>query len=154
VRRALDRGYRRFGKIRCVKARAQWRASDEPTEVGPASIDALWAEVEEQITDPVALVVTAADAAIHAVVGDAHGTVLLYFPPNYRNTATGSLLSVGDRAAAERDEWEPPVTAYYFGHHTELPKWSLIPHADGRRALALFCESPDLPPRGIDWEHD
>jgi hypothetical protein len=153
-RRSARPGLCRFGKIRCVKARAQWRASDEPTEVGPESIDALWAEIEEQITDPVALIVNAADAAIHAVVGDARGTVLLYFPPNYRESATGSLLSVGDRTAAERDEWEPLVTAYYFGHHTELPNWSLIPHAEGRRALALFCESPDLPPRGIDWEQD
>jgi len=78
--------------------------------------------------------------------------VLVDYPRDYEKTATGSLHSLGDGASGARDEREPPVTAYFFGHHTEFSRGFVVPHEDGRRALAEFVERPHKPPAAIRWE--
>jgi immunity protein Imm1 of predicted polymorphic toxin system len=47
---------------------------------------------------------------------------------------------------------EPVLTAYVaLSHHTEFPRRSVIPWADGIRALHEFVESGELP-AAIEWE--
>jgi len=135
-------------------ATARW-LDDGPTQaLDSAGVASIWGEVEAQTTRPVILVVEAGEASVAAVVGDPDGTVLTYFPADYAATGTGSLHSVGDPAAAAADHWEPPVTAYQFGHHTEFPRWSVVPRSEGIRALEQFCERPEVPPSVIAWEPD
>jgi hypothetical protein len=137
-----------------VTAIATW-AEDEPARsVDADEVDRLWADIESKAVDPVIVVLDAAGAQISAAVGDAIGTVLGYYPVGYEEAGTGSLHSVGDRGRADRDEWEPPLTAYYFGHHSEFPRWSVVPVDAGRRALAEFCQRPQEPPVSIDWAPD
>lgn len=137
-----------------VMATMKW-SDDEPSrQVNAADVEQLWAEVEAQVSRPVVLLIEDGDAEIGAVVGAADGTVLTYRPAGYAATGTGSLLSVADPAAADADRWEPPVTAFYFGHHTEFPRWSLVPRSSGVQALAQFCRRPDVPPSAIVWESD
>jgi hypothetical protein len=93
-------------------------------------------------------------AEITIVVGDPTGTTLVYFPADYAETQVGSLLSVADREAANADRWQPPLVADYFGHYTEFPRWSVIPHSLGQQALHEFYENPSEPPRSIAWESD
>ena len=132
----------------------QWQAEEPPRPVAPEQIDSVWAEIESQSVAAVVVVVAAGGAQLHAVVGEPRGTVLVYFPPDYEATGTGSLHSVGDRAAAERDEWEPPVSASYLGHHSEFPKWMVVSRAAGKMAMTRFCESPHVPPPEIEWQAD
>jgi Immunity protein Imm1 len=86
------------------------------------------------------------------VAGDSTGTVVLYYPPGYEGV--GSLHSVGDAEAAAKNRWEPPLTAFYFGHHTEFPRWSVVTHDLGARAAREFCERPGEPPTAVMWEAD
>jgi hypothetical protein len=137
-----------------VTATATW-AEDQPSRATSSDeVAQLWADIEGHASQPTVLTINAAGATISAVIGDPTGTVLVYFPPGYDRTGTGSLHSVGDPIGAEREKWEPPFTAYYFGHHNEFPRWAVVPHEDGRRALAQFCERPDHPPQVITWEPD
>jgi hypothetical protein len=122
--------------------------------VEAAGIGVLWAQIAAEVEQPVVLVVEAAGAECSAVVGDATGSVLSYLPQGYGETGSGSLHSVGDHARAARDQWEPPLTAYYFGHHSEFPRWSVVSRSDAIRALAEFCERPGEPPAAIAWELD
>jgi Immunity protein Imm1 len=46
------------------------------------------------------------------------------------------------------------LTAYYFGHHSEFPRWSAVSRDDAIRALAEFCERPHEPPAAIPWGAD
>ena len=130
-----------------------WREG-EHRSVDAKAIRAVLAEVAAASSTPVIVVLEIEDAAMHVVVGDVSGTVLDYFPPGYAATGTGSLHTVGDRAAASADASEPALTAYYLGHHTEFPRWSLISHELGQRAIAQFCERPTAPPDVVEWELD
>ncbi len=141
-------------RIPGVTATARWSEEHAVRTAASADIAQLWAEIEASAVAPVILVLEAGGAEAHAVVGDTTGTALLYYPGGYEKAGAGSLHSVGDRARAERDDWESPLTAYYFGHHTEFPRWSVVPSVDGRRALAEFCERPNVPPTAILWEPD
>ena len=132
-----------------MTATARWSEEHAVRTAASADIAQLWAEIEGSAVAPVILVLEAGGAEAHAVVGDTTGTALLYYPGGYEKAEAGSLHSVGDRARAERDDWESPLTAYYFGHHTEFPRWSVVPSVDGRRALAEFCERPNVPPTAI-----
>jgi immunity protein Imm1 of predicted polymorphic toxin system len=103
---------------------------------------------------PIIVALRAEGAEITVVVGDPTGTALVYFPPGYEDVAVGSLHSVGDREAADADRWEPPLVAYYFTHHSEFPRWSVIPLSHGQRALEEFLDRPSEPPRSITWGPD
>jgi Immunity protein Imm1 len=137
-----------------VIATARWSYEQPARATEADEIARLWTEIEAQAGEPVILVLEAAGAAVHAVIGDETGTVLLYFPTEFEQTAMGALHSVGDCARAERDEWEPSLTAYYFGHPTEFPRWAVVDHDDGRRALAAFCQRPTEPPGTVIWKKD
>ncbi len=137
-----------------MTATAKWSEDQPARAVEPGEIAQLWSEVEAEVVRPVVLVLEMAGAEANAVIGDETGTVLLYFPAGYEQTGTGSLHSVGDRRAAERNEWQPPMTAYYFGHHTEFARWSVVSNEVGRRALVEFCEEPQNPPASIIWDED
>lgn len=130
-----------------------WREG-EHRSVDAKALNAVLAEVAAASSTPVIVVLEIEGAAMHVVVGDASGTALGYFPPAYEATGTGSLHTVGDREGANAGAWEPPLTAYYLGHHTELPGWSLISHDLGERAIAQFCERPTGPPEAVEWERD
>jgi len=130
-----------------------WREG-ERRSVDAKAINAVLAEVVAASSSPVIVVLEIDGAAMHVVVGDAKGTALGYFPPGYEATGTGSLHSVGDREAASADRWEPPLTAYYLGNHTEFPRWSVIRHELGERAIAQFCGRPTAPPEAVEWERD
>src|SRR5918995_6361782 len=79
---------------------------------------------------PIIVALRADAAEITFVVGDQTGTTLVYFPPDY--AGVGSLHSVADREAADADLWQPPLVAYYFTHHSEFPRWSVVPHSLGQ----------------------
>jgi hypothetical protein len=135
-------------------ATARW-AEDQPGRtIGSQAVPELWAELEAQAALPLILLVEADGAELAVVGGDPSGTVLNYRPQGYTATGTGSLHSVGDPAAAERDDWRPAMTAYYLGHHTEFPRWSVVPRDRALGALAEFCDQPTVPPSGILWEPD
>ena len=85
-------------------------------------------------------------------MGDQTGTTLVYSPPDY--AGVGSLHSVADREAANADRREPPLVAYYFTHHTEFPRWSVVPQSLGQQAVQEFLETPSEPPRSMMWEPD
>jgi len=104
--------------------------------------------------EPVVVVLEAEGAALHLVAGDSTGTVVLYHPPGYEDVGVGSLHSVGDLHLARADAWEPPLTAYFFGHHTEFPRWSVVAHEVGQRATAQFCKRPIDAPPAVSWEPD
>jgi hypothetical protein len=56
------------------------------------------------------------------------------------------------RAEGIAEGIEPVLTAYVaLSHHTEFPRRSVIPWADGIRALHEFVESGELP-AAIEWE--
>ena len=103
---------------------------------------------------PVIAAVRAGGAEITIVMGDPTATTLVYFPPDYARTALGSLLSVGDREAADLDRSQPPLVAGYFGHWTEFPRWSVISHSLGEGAVREFLENPSQAPPSISWESD
>jgi hypothetical protein len=114
--------------------------------------DALAAIVPSRAEGAVIAELSAEGAEITVVVGDPTGTVLVYFPPSYFELATGSLLSVGNDARNDRSQ--PPLTAFYFGHHTEFPRWSVVPYHLGEEALRQFCQEPATAPSVIAWEPD
>ena len=130
---------------------ASWLESDKRSVACDSLADIL-REAAASAAEPVIVVFEAADAELHVVAGDALGTVILYFPPGYEGV--GSLHSVGDADAAANDRWQPPLTAYFFGHHTEFPRWSVVAHSVGERAAREFCERPTEPPSAILWEPD
>lgn len=130
-----------------------WR-DGEHRSVNAKAINAVLAGVAAASSTPVIVVLEIEGAAMHVVVGEVSGTVLNYFPPAYAATGTGSLHTIGDRAAGSADASEPAVIAYYLGHHTEFPRWSLISHELGQRAIAQFCERPTAPPEAVEWELD
>jgi len=103
---------------------------------------------------PIIVALRSEGAEITVVVGDPIGTTLVYFPVDYAQTAVGSLLSVADREAADADRWEPPLVADYFTHWTEFPRWSVVPHLLGEKALAEFLATPSEPPPSVTWEPD
>jgi hypothetical protein len=117
-------------------------------------------EVAEAVADanlalrgrPVIATLRAEGAEITMVIGDESGTSLVYFPPDYSESGVGSLISIGDPDAAKADLWQPPLVAYYFGHHTELPRWSVVPHEAGTHALEEFCDNPRQAPTTITWQ--
>jgi hypothetical protein len=133
---------------------AKWAEGQSTRIVEADQIAPLWHYLEDEAAEPIVLILEAGGAEIQAVVGEAAGTALLYFPVDYARSATGSLHSVGDRAAAMRDDWQPPLTAYLFGHHGEYARWSVVSNDAGRQALVEFCQRPDSPPSTIDWEPD
>lgn len=135
-------------------ASARWVEDQLPRAVEALDVGRLWEEIEAGTTEPVVLLLEAEGAEMSAVVGEATGTTLSYFPAGYAETGVGSLSSVGDPAGAERDSWEPPLTASYFSHHTEFPRWSVVSHDEGRRALAEFCSHPKTPPSSTAWRAD
>ena len=141
-------------RIRLMSAWARWAEDHPPQSVEALDISRLWKEIEAGTTQPVVLRVEAQGAEASAVIGDMTGTTVVYFPTGYAETGVGSLQSVGDPAGAERDAWEPPLTAYYFSHQTEFPRWSVVSHDEGRRALAEFCVQPGVPPTSIAWRED
>jgi hypothetical protein len=60
-------------------------------------------EIEAETTQPVVLRLEADGAEASAVIGDATGTTVVYFPAGYAEAGVGSLQSVGDPAGADRD---------------------------------------------------
>src|SRR5712691_5210330 len=104
---------------------ARWAEGEEKVVDADTVTDAL-AEVAAVAVEPIIVVLEANGAAMDIVVGDPSGTVLAYFPQNYADVGLGSLHSVGDLEAASKDAWQPPLTAFYFDHHTELPRWSVV----------------------------
>jgi hypothetical protein len=137
-----------------VAATLTWDEGVAPRTVRADDIARVWSEIAESVVEPVIVLIDAEGAQIGAVVGDPVGTSLVYFPPGYADTGIGSLHSVGDLRAAQRDQWEPPQTAYLFTHHTELPRWSVVANEVGQRALRQFCENPSQPPSAVSWELD
>jgi Immunity protein Imm1 len=137
-----------------MSAFASWTEDHSPLSVEALDIPRLWDEIEAGTKQPVVLRLEAEGAEASAVICDATGTTVVYFPAGYAEAGVGSLQSVGDPAGAERDAWHPPLTAYYFSHHTEFPRWSVVSHDEGRRALAEFCSRPGVPPPSIAWRED
>jgi hypothetical protein len=135
-----------------MTAMARWSDAAEPRTVSPEALPDLWREIASEIDDPVVLLLAAGGAELGAVVGDRSGSVLTYRPPNYEGI--GSLHTIGDRDAANRDAWEPAVTAYFFGQHTEFPRYSVVSTTHAIRAVAEFCESPTSPPSAVVWDPD
>jgi Immunity protein Imm1 len=101
---------------------------------------------------PVIVALDTQEGTLTLGLGHETSSVLVYYPPGY--DGLGSLHSVGDRGAAERDEWRPPLTFFYFGHHSEFPRWSGVPVVVARQAAREFFERPGEPPARIDWEED
>jgi hypothetical protein len=132
---------------------ARW-AADGSRAVDSATVTRMLAEVAAATNEPVIVVLEGHRAELTIVVGDPAGTVLTYYPPGYVETGVGSLHSVGDPDAAAADAWEPPLTAFFLGHHTEFPRWSVVAHEVGETAAVQFCERPSEPPRSVQWEAD
>jgi len=59
-----------------------------------------------------------------------------------------------DAEAATGEACEPPLTAFYFCHHTEFARWSVVVHEVDERAARLFCERPTEPPTVVSWQAD
>jgi hypothetical protein len=116
-------------------------------------LDAL-AVAEAEAKDPIVVTVEAPAGTLTLVVGDPSGSSLVYFPPEYQETGLGSMSSVGDSAGVDTDAWEPPQTAYLFGHHSEMPRWMVVPNEDAREALREFFASGGELPTKIEWIHD
>jgi hypothetical protein len=119
---------------------------------GATLADVVAAAAMDAAEGPIIVALHAEAAVITFVVGDQTGTTLVYFPPDY--AGVDSLHSVADREAADANLWEPPLVAYYFTHHSEFPRWSVVPHSLGRQALQEFLEKPSEPPPSITWEPD
>jgi hypothetical protein len=112
------------------------------------------AEAEAEAEVPLVVTVEAPAGTLTLVVGDPTGSSLVYFPPDYKDTGLGSLSSVGDRAGRDADAWEPPQTAFLAGHHSEMPRWMVVPNDDVREALREFYATGGELPTRIEWDHD
>jgi Immunity protein Imm1 len=77
---------------------------------------------------------------------------MLYFPSDY--AGTGSLHSVGDPVARDRDDWSPALTFYYFTHHSEFPKWMAYRLLRCGKAVRSFVRSGGKLPSNIVWKED
>ncbi len=99
--------------------------SVEPDGIRDALAEAARATAEGAIV----VAVSAEGAEITMVVGDATGTCLVYFPPGYSKTATGSLISVGSPLAAREDSWRPPLSTL-----ANKRSWSFARGPRSRRA--------------------
>jgi hypothetical protein len=140
--------------IRPVTAAVRW-AEDRPARsVLVEEIAQLWGDIEAEAVRPVITVFHLAGAELHAVIGEATGTVLGYFPAGYEQSGINSLHSVGDRKGANRNQWQSPLVAYYLGDYSKFPRYSVVSHEDGRQALAEFLARPHEPPASIVWGKD
>jgi hypothetical protein len=132
---------------------ARW-SEDDAAAVDADTVTSVLAEVGAASKQPIIVSLEDEGAELDLVVGDPSGTVLTYFPAGYADKATGSLHSVGDPEAARVDAWEPPLTAFFLGRHTEFPRWSVVAHDVGERAATEFCARPTTPPPAVPWEPD
>jgi hypothetical protein len=112
------------------------------------------AEPEAEARDPVVVTVEAPAGTLTLVVGDPDGSSFVHFPPDYKDTGLGSMNSVGDSAGRDADAWEPPQTAYLAGHHSEMPRWMVVPNDDAREALREFFATGGELPTSVQWDHD
>ncbi len=133
---------------------ASWLDENEKRPLRCDSLADLLREAAASSPGPVIVVLEAAGASLHLLAGHATGTVVRYYPPAYEHVGVGSRHSIGDAEAAAIDAWQPPLTAYAFGHHTEFPRWSVVPHDVGECAARQFCELPTEPPAAVSWEPD
>ena len=101
---------------------------------------------------PIAVLTARSGAELHIGLGHPTTSLLLWFPPDYEGS--GSMHSVGDPAAAERDEWEPSLTFFVFGHHSEFPKSSGVPKELARSVASSFLATGGQPSNEITWEPD
>ncbi len=112
------------------------------------------ADAAATVEEPVIVSVEADAGTLTLVGGDPTGSSLVYFSAGYERTGTGSLHGVADRARRDADAWEPPQTAYLLGHHSEIPRWSVLPTDEARRALLEFFMAGGRLPSNIEWEPD
>jgi hypothetical protein len=131
----------------------------EPRQVTCERVVDVLRDAATTAAQPVVCVLEADGAELNVVVGDPSGTVLVYYPPNY--DGVGSCHSVGNQAAiavdsyAGRAAWnDPPLTAFYFGHHTEFARWMVVDHGVAEAAARQFCDQPSEPPSAVVWEID
>ena len=136
------------------EARVSWKEGVTRTVATEEELLASVAEAEATVDNPVVVTVEAPAGTLTLVVGDATGSSLVYFAAGYAETGRGSLHSVGDRAARDLDAWEPPQTAYLFGHHSELPRWMVVSADEARNALRTFFATSGELPTNIEWELD
>jgi hypothetical protein len=131
-----------------------WREDSARAVTTDEDLLAALAEAEAEATDPIVVTVEAPAGTLTLVVGDPAGSSLVYFPPDYKDTGLGSMSSVGDPVGVDTDAWEPPQTAYLSGHHSEMPRWMVVPNEDAREALREFFASGGELPTKIEWIHD
>lgn len=142
--------------FRVIAARLSWKSPDHFVAVGSADDlrNALRVAQEDANEAPVIVALDVGGASLTHVVGDPSGSSLVYFPPDYADTGYGSMHSVGDAAAKAAEQWEPVQVAYMNGHHSEMPRWMVVPTAVAEDALASFMLSEGELPDTIDWELD
>ena len=133
-----------------------WREGDERKASTEDELFALIAEAEAEARAdlPAIVFIESPGGSLSLVVGHPDGSVLVYHPADYAETGLGSMSSVGDAAGLDADAWEPPLTAYLATHHTELPRWSVIPHEHARQAVREFYASGGARPANTEWQLD
>jgi Immunity protein Imm1 len=135
-------------------ATVRWRESAGRQVATEGELLAALADAEAEATNPIVVTVEAPAGTLTLVVGDPAGSSLVYFPQDYAETGLGSLSSVGDPAGQESDAWEPPQTAFNAGHHSELPRWMVVPNDAAREALREFFATGGELPTSIAWVPD
>lgn len=139
-----------------AQARLSWKSPEHEVPITSAEdLRAALHVAEDDATDgPVIVALEVGDAVLTHVVGDPTGSTLVYFPPDYGETGYGSMHSVGDSAARAADKSDPGQVAYMNGHHSEMPRWMVVPTSVAEEAIISFMDSGGELPDNIEWELD
>jgi hypothetical protein len=131
-----------------------WGEDSVQTVNSAAEIERILDEIDATASEdlPIAVLTAKSGSELHIGLGHSTMSLLLWFPPGYEGS--GSMHSVGDRVAAKKDDWEQPLTFFYFGHHSEFPKWMGIPKDVARSAACSFFSTGGQPSPEITWEPD
>jgi hypothetical protein len=133
---------------------AWWEDSHHLVVDSALELEQALAEIDASAGEhfPIAVLTARSGAELHIGLGHPTMSLLLWFPPGYEGS--GSMHSVGDPAAAQRDDWEPPLTFFLFGHHSEFPRWSGVSKELALSAAASFLATNGRPSDEIACEPD
>jgi hypothetical protein len=137
-----------------AEATISWEADEFRTVVSPDELRAALARAEAAADEPLIVSFEVGGATLTLVVGDPSGSTLVFFPPDYPDSGTGSMHSVGDRVMRDADVSAPLQVAYMNGHYSELPRWMVIPVHVAEEAMHEFLRTGGALPSNIEWEVD
>jgi Immunity protein Imm1 len=143
--------------VTAAPVKVWWRQNEDRWAATEDELFGLIAEAKEEAEAgrlPAIVFIESPAGTLSLVVGDPDGSSLVYHPADYAETGVGSMSSVGDPAGRDADAWQPPQTAYLSGHHTELPRWMVVPHEQAREAVREFFGSAGALPTNTEWQLD